>query len=295
MDAVFHDFTVVADDPAEDDAASAATGAEGATAALEAGASYNLMAIDDLISALLGDAHLGDAIDSTLTGGIGGDILDGGDGADVLDGGAGIDSASYLNSDAAVIVNLETGIGTGCDAEGDRLISIENLTGSDFEDVLTGDRGGNILEGGAGNDHLYGGEGNDYLEGDEGNDHIYGGEGSDSLEGGQNFDILEGGEGDDEFLFCRDHLNDIDIITDFGNGNDFIKLIWGAEEDIRIASGYGDAIRQNEYGDSTVEDAILYFALGSVEHPYDTAFAILIDYNADELSITENGSQLIIA
>ena len=41
------------------------------------------------------------------------------------------------------------------------MISIENLTGSDFNDALTGDAGDNILEGGLGADRLNGGPGSD--------------------------------------------------------------------------------------------------------------------------------------
>ena len=255
LDAVFHDFTVVADDHVEDDAASAATGTEGATAALEAGVSYNLMAIDDLISALLGDAHLGDAIDGTLTGGIGGDILDGGDGADVLDGGAGEDTASYIGSDAAVTVDLTAGTGSGGDAEGDRLSSIENLTGSDFGDALTGDDKDNILEGGAGGDVLNGGTGEDTasyigsdaavtvdlttgtgtggdaegdtltnienLTGSDFGDKLTGDRGDNVIEGGAGADVLNGSIGSDTASYIgSDAAVTVDLTTGTGTGGD---------------------------------------------------------------------------
>jgi Ca2+-binding RTX toxin-like protein len=52
----------------------------------------------------------------------------------------------------------------------DTLISIENLTGSNYNDRLTGTTGANSLNGGSGNDTLTGGAGKDQLTGGSGND-----------------------------------------------------------------------------------------------------------------------------
>jgi Ca2+-binding RTX toxin-like protein len=41
-----------------------------------------------------------------------------------------------------------TGLGSGGDAEGDTLVKIENLTGSNFDDSLEGNAGNNVLAGG---------------------------------------------------------------------------------------------------------------------------------------------------
>ncbi|WP_372088196.1 type I secretion C-terminal target domain-containing protein (plasmid) [Tistrella mobilis] len=100
-----------------------------------------------------------------LTGGAGNDILQGRGGADVLDGGDGRDNAYYTDSAEGVSVDLTLGTASGGDAEGDTLISIENLTGSAFNDQLRGDDGYNILRGGAGDDVLDGGLSGDVLEG----------------------------------------------------------------------------------------------------------------------------------
>ncbi len=67
---------------------------------------------------------------------------------DILDGGEGNDTASYENSDAAVTVSLSTNTGIGGHAQGDKLISIENLYGSDFKDKLTGNAFANLINGG---------------------------------------------------------------------------------------------------------------------------------------------------
>jgi Ca2+-binding RTX toxin-like protein len=108
----------------------------------------------------------------SLDGGAGNDTLIGGAGADKLAGGDGIDTADYSASPTAVTVNLTTGVGTGGDAQGDSLTTIENLTGSKFDDVLTGDAGANKLDGGAGNDVLTGGAGADVLIGGDGIDRV---------------------------------------------------------------------------------------------------------------------------
>ena len=112
----------------------------------------------------------GSAFDDTLIGDSSDNVLEGGDGADTLDGGAGADTASYATSDAAITVDLSTGTNTGGHAAGDTITSIENLLGSRYSDVLTGDAGANRLDGGAGNDHLTGGAGADTLVGGTGID-----------------------------------------------------------------------------------------------------------------------------
>jgi Ca2+-binding RTX toxin-like protein len=91
----------------------------------------------------------------------GDDILTGGAGADHLDGGAGADTASYAGSNVWVNVRLDTGNGSNGHATGDKLVGIENLTGSSHNDVLRGNSGANVLDGGAGADYMAGGAGND--------------------------------------------------------------------------------------------------------------------------------------
>jgi Ca2+-binding RTX toxin-like protein len=105
-----------------------------------------------------------------LDGGIGNDLLSGGAGADVLDGGLGVDTADYSASAGGVTVNLTSGIGIGADAEGDKLTGIENLNGSKFDDILTGNSGANIILAGEGNDKLVGSGGGDVMNGGDGVD-----------------------------------------------------------------------------------------------------------------------------
>jgi serralysin len=105
-----------------------------------------------------------------LSGGLGDDILVGGTGADALKGDDGSDTASYATATARVIARLANpGINTG-DAAGDTYNSIENLTGSKFNDGLNGSNAANVINGGAGNDVIKGYGGNDTLTGETGQD-----------------------------------------------------------------------------------------------------------------------------
>ncbi|QRM27455.1 hypothetical protein [Microvirga sp. VF16] len=99
--------------------------------------------------------------------GMGGDDdLRGGAGADILDGGSGNDWATYDEAKAdagnlwGVRVNLtDNSQNAGDQALGDVLNSVENIRGSNYQDVLIGNESANILEGGGGSDWLYGGGG----------------------------------------------------------------------------------------------------------------------------------------
>jgi Ca2+-binding RTX toxin-like protein len=117
-----------------------------------------------------GDTLTGSADANGLYGYGGNDILRGAAGADHLDGGSGIDTAMYTESTAAVTVNLATGLGAGGTAAGDVLVSIENLYGSNFNDVMIGTADANTFVGNAGNDVLQGGAGKDTLAGGAGAD-----------------------------------------------------------------------------------------------------------------------------
>ena len=117
--------------------------------------------IENLLGSRYNDVLNGDAGANRLDGGPGNDRLTGGAGADVLVGGPGADAAWYAASAGAVTVNLDTNTATGGDAQGDTFDSIENLSGSAYNDTLVGDAGNNLLSGRAGADTLDGGAGTD--------------------------------------------------------------------------------------------------------------------------------------
>lgn len=107
----------------------------------------------------------------TLIGAGGNDYLRGDAGYDILNGGAGIDRADYNRADEGVIVDLSLGKAM-YDGEGgqDTLIGIEDVRGSAFNDLISGDANANRLEGRDGDDILTGGGGNDSLLGGDGAD-----------------------------------------------------------------------------------------------------------------------------
>jgi Ca2+-binding RTX toxin-like protein len=159
------------------------------------------------------DSLYGTSAADIINGLNGNDTLKGFGGADRLDGGAGIDTAFYGDSTTGVGINLATGRGVGGSAEGDTLISIENVFGSNFNDTLTGTSGANQLHGQDGNDVIKGGGGNDFLDGGNGNDILVstiwdsstldGGAGDDTFKGSGAADVLIGGAGSDTADFSH--------------------------------------------------------------------------------------------
>lgn len=147
----------------------------------------------------------GDGAD-VLYGGSGADTLAGGVGADTFNGGTGLDVVDYSTSNAAVSVNLQSGVVSGGDAQGDVLASgVDGVTGSGFDDTLTGADGysanladpyTSLIHGGGGNDLIDGGSGPDSLYGDAGNDTMVGGADADLIWGNDDSDLIYGGSGD---------------------------------------------------------------------------------------------------
>ena len=95
------------------------------------------------MASILGNNRANDVLVGTSTSdyiyGYGGDdTLEGKGGADYLYGGDGVDTATYAHSSAGVQINLMAAVQHGGDAEGDQLFSIENIIGSSYKDVLTG-------------------------------------------------------------------------------------------------------------------------------------------------------------
>jgi hypothetical protein len=124
-------------------------------------------------------------------------------------GEGGQDRVTFFGSAEGVEVDLGAGTASGGFSEGDIYDSIENVTGTQFRDVITGTKGKNKLEGGGGvddlfglggNDRLFGNGGNDTLEGGGGKDRLFGGNDDDTLKGGAKDDILFGGKGRDELF-----------------------------------------------------------------------------------------------
>ncbi|WP_282058857.1 calcium-binding protein [Lentibacter algarum] len=145
----------------------------------------NYKLIGDFDAYLTGDNEdnrlTADTGDDTLDGQGGNDTLSGGEGDDTLIGGNGTDTASYTSAKAAVTVSLELTTAQNTFGAGiDTLTTIENLTGSNFNDILTGTSSANEINGGDGDDVINGGKGHDTLDGGAGNDTLNGDDGTDT-------------------------------------------------------------------------------------------------------------------
>lgn len=219
---------------------------------------------DTLLGGEGSDTLLGNIGDDILIGGAFGDRLMGDAGADTLNGGGGSDRANYIFDDSGIAVDLEAGTASGGYAEGDVLISIEQVFGGTGNDTLsalesgswlTGAGGDDILTGRAGNDRLGGGNGNDSVVGGAGDDRLAGNRGSDTLDGGTGDDTLAGGNGVDTFLFgegsgddvildftIRDILDLSSTATDFTGFADIQAAATATQDGLLIDLGGGDSV-----------------------------------------------------
>ncbi|MEM6609085.1 MAG: calcium-binding protein [Pseudomonadota bacterium] len=176
------------------------------------------ISIEDLQGSKFNDKLRGSSVDNRLHGGNGNDelhgrggadllygqngndILLGGTGADRIDGGSGIDRAAYWTSKAGLTADLANSAANTGDAAGDIYVSIENLQGTTFDDILNGDAGNNWIIGSAG---------------------------ADVLNGRGGIDTLTGGTGADRFVFA--HADATDRVADFEFGSDALDIsAWGA-------------------------------------------------------------------
>lgn len=131
--------------------------------------------------------------------------VEGGAGADKLVGAGGQVGAilGYRGSPSAVSIDLGKNTASGGDAQGDTIRKFNNVEGSNFNDVLRGNKGANGLTGGKGNDRLFGLGGDDALTGGDGRDKLYGAKGDDTLRGGAGADLLDGGKGEDKVSYSN--------------------------------------------------------------------------------------------
>lgn len=188
----------------------------------------------------------------------GDDVLEGGDGDDILHGGGGSDTASYATATGAVEVDLQSGFADGA-AGLDTLISIENATGSAFDDFIFGSAGANVINGGAGNDGLIGNGGDDTINGGAGHDFLRGFADNDTLNGGDDDDFLNGGLGDD--------------ILNGGNGWDRAAYSTGATAGVTVNLGTAGSQNTGSQGFDT---------LTSIEHVSGTRFNDVLTGNSGD-------------
>ncbi len=168
--------------------------------------------IENVVGSEFADSIIGDNNINIITGGagndtikglggndkiygeLGNDFLMGEAGNDLIDGGVDIDTVSYENSPKGVVVNIDETqsfnntakdstdleptftINSGAALDGfgdtDSLKSLENIIGSEFDDILIGNSLDNQIKGLAKNDLLIGNAGNDTIDGGEDTDTV---------------------------------------------------------------------------------------------------------------------------
>ena len=196
------------------------------------------------------DDLYGGAGNDRLTGGAGLDHLYGGDGADTLidgplgatfDGGRGTDTIDLGGAAAGVFVDLGSRLiddditvtvlsdgrlsVSGWGDAVQTITNIENIAGTNFNDMLWGSTGANTINGRSGTDELVGKDGADKLLGGAGNDYLNGGSGSDQL---------TGGTGRDSFLLASGSAagsgDGHDTIYDYTPGEDVLVFQWSQHD-----------------------------------------------------------------
>lgn len=221
--------------------------------------------IENLIGTDFADTLIGDGNANILTGGKGADILQGNGGADTLMGGDGIDTASYADSAIGAVVFLTTSLQSlnAGSAVGHTLSSIENLTGSAFDDLLVGDEQANTIRGGAGNDTLDGGAGTvaDKLDGGSGTDTVS----YDNATAGVALSLGGGGTaGDatgDEYTSIENAVGS--SFDDSIEGNSADNLLYGGDGNDTLSGAGGNDTLYGEAGDDVLKNT------GSGIHIYD--------------------------
>ena len=184
-------------------------------------------------------------------------------------------------------LSLLSGSGSAGDATGDSYSSIENVSGSAYNDQLTGNTAANYLSGGDGRDMLDGGEGDDTLHGGSGADTLNGGEDLDvadysgsnaaininlqamTVTGGHGTgDVLSGIDGvmgtgfDDTIIGFDQYGLSGDVYTNVlwgGGGNDYIDArsgndsVYGGDGNDTILAGAGDDTATGDAGNDSLD------------------------------------------
>lgn len=204
-----------------------------------------------------GDDHIrGFGEDDWLEGGLGNDILDGGDGTD---------TTTYEDAAGLVQVWLHRELAKGADGR-DKLISIEHVIGSDFDDLLVSTFGGvtfngldgnntfrvksstgeeSFLTSGLGDDRFFLGAGDEVIATTgAGADLVRASGGTDNASLGQGDDVARMGSGND-FAAGEEGADRL-----FGNGGN--DELYGGDDNDRLYGGSGADMLWGDDGDDAL-------------------------------------------
>jgi Ca2+-binding RTX toxin-like protein len=224
--------------------------------------------IESLTGSVFADQLTGDADSNILVGGNGDDILIGRLGSDRLDGGVGIDTADYALSTSAIVVDMSGGVSRGGEAEGDVLVGIERVIGTDYADVIRGSANDDTLVGGLDDDTLEGRAGSDVIDGGAGLDTADYTGSSQAVNVGLDGRINSGGDATGDVLISIEKLSG----STYGD-----QLFGSANNDILLGSEGDDVLQGLAGGDQLLGGAGI-----------DTA-----DYSASDAAVQVNTSGLV--
>jgi Ca2+-binding RTX toxin-like protein len=245
----------------------------------------------------------GGALDVTISGGPGQDLVVGGRGNDVLDGGTENDAIRGGDGDDTIYfrpgdtIDGQAGYDTGILVNNDELddfrledYGLENLIANVRDDeIYAAPERAAYIDGRAGSDRIVGNSRQDVLIGSFGHDTVFGQGGDDLLNGGADRDslygedgndILFGGDGDDLALQGGGGADAIDggngsDSLDGGSGDDMLDggpgsdAMYGSDgNDTYLVDEAGDVVGENGgQGSDTVRTALAIYALsGGVEN-----------------------------
>ncbi|MBS0126803.1 hypothetical protein [Thetidibacter halocola] len=184
--------------------------------------------IEDIAGSALDDTLTGDNGVNMILGGDGHDRLDGAGHDDVLDGGDGNDTIiGGKGRDRAFM-------GGGAD-----LFQDNGQGGNSGRDTVYGGDGNDTVQGGNGDDVFHGDAGNDKIFARLGNDAVFGGDGDDTIDGGDGADTVVGGNGRDKVFLGGGN----DVFTDNQEG--------GLEGRDTVSGGGGADTIQGGNGDDS--------------------------------------------
>jgi Ca2+-binding RTX toxin-like protein len=254
--------------------------------------------------------------DDTINGGGGDDVVEVGSGNHTLAGGTGTDALSFLGGHyettaAGVTYSLALQGAAQATEQGSMNTSgFENVSGSLYDDGLSGNSSANILAGDLGSDTLSGGDGDDTLYGDgriwvdigdtaggsgpialfgqqddepglnegdpdfvSGNDILIGGKGDDALYGGRGDDVMTGNQHNDRFII--EASSGDDRVTDFANTDTIVFAASSGVDDFAdltfTASGSRDTIISWGTSDSILVDGVRPHQFSASDFDFEAA------------------------
>jgi Ca2+-binding RTX toxin-like protein len=237
----------------------------------------------------------------TFNGFSGDDLFVGGPSPDSFDGGSGgTDTVSYDNALYGVRADLGDPTTNTGDAAGDTDTSIENLSGSDFDDRLFGNSSVNVLSGGLGNDFLDGKGGADTMIGGAGNDWYFVDSTSDLV-------TENPGEGNDIVFASVDYTigPNIESLGRWLSGDN--TVIGGAGNDWYFVDSTGDAVTENPgEGNDTVytlvdytigpniEELVLFEGAGNINGSGNNLNNVLVGNSGNNVLDGKGGADTLI-